>query len=86
MRTAEVCPECPNYINAKCIIYDGVYLPKINVSPLDSIETALGYINATIVPISGMIVPEYVDNAAALLGGLVIGNFYRTVDVLKIVH
>lgn len=30
--------------------------------------------------------PEYADNAAALLGGLVVGQIYRTGDVLKIVH
>jgi hypothetical protein len=31
-------------------------------------------------------IPEYADNAAALLGGLLIGDTYRTGDVLKIVH
>lgn len=31
-------------------------------------------------------VPEYTDNAAALLGGLTIGMLYRTGDTLKIVH
>ena len=36
------------------------------------------------IPTSGA--PEYADNAAALLGGLVAGNIYRTGDVLKIVH
>jgi hypothetical protein len=30
--------------------------------------------------------PEYADNAAALLGGLTVGQIYRTGDVLKIVH
>ncbi len=30
--------------------------------------------------------PEYADNAAALLGGLVIGDVYRTGDDLKVVH
>lgn len=29
---------------------------------------------------------DYADNAAALVGGLVAGNIYRTGDVLKIVH
>ena len=86
MRTAEVCPECPVYTNALCIIYNGEYLPNIRVNPLDSLQVALGHINDSIVPLSGMIVPEYADNAAALLGGLVAGKFYRTVDVLKIVH
>lgn len=31
-------------------------------------------------------IPVYADNAAALLGGLLIGDTYRTGDVLKIVH
>jgi hypothetical protein len=30
--------------------------------------------------------PEYADNAAALLGGLIAGQIYRTGDNLKIVH
>lgn len=30
--------------------------------------------------------PEYADNAAAILGGLLAGQVYRTGDVLKIVH
>lgn len=31
-------------------------------------------------------VPEYADNAAAVTGGLNVGDIYRTGDVLKIVH
>jgi hypothetical protein len=31
-------------------------------------------------------VPQHADNAAALLGGLTIGQLYRTGDNLKIVH
>jgi hypothetical protein len=31
-------------------------------------------------------VPEYADNAAALLSGLTAGELYRTGDNLKIVH
>lgn len=31
-------------------------------------------------------VSEYADNAAALTGGLIIGDVYRTVDIMKIVH
>ena len=30
--------------------------------------------------------PEYADNAAAVTGGLSVGEFYRTGDVLKVVH
>lgn len=32
------------------------------------------------------VVPVYADNAAALAGGLIVGDIYRTADVLKIVH
>lgn len=31
-------------------------------------------------------IPEYADNATAVAGGLVIGKFYRTGDILKVVH
>jgi hypothetical protein len=30
--------------------------------------------------------PEYADNAAALAGGLTVGQVYRTGDFLKVVH
>ena len=30
--------------------------------------------------------PEYADNAAALAGGLVSGQLYRTGDTVKVVH
>ena len=30
--------------------------------------------------------PEYADNAAAIAGGLTVGAFYRTGDLLKVVH
>ncbi|MCD4697712.1 MAG: hypothetical protein K8S16_15920, partial [Bacteroidales bacterium] len=30
--------------------------------------------------------PEYADNAAAIAGGLSAGDFYRTGDLLKVVH
>ena len=31
-------------------------------------------------------VPEYANNGAAILAGLQVGQFYRTGDVLKVVH
>ena len=40
--------------------------------------------SATAIVISN--VPEYADNAAALLSGLTAGELYRTGDNLKIVH
>lgn len=30
--------------------------------------------------------PEYADNGAAIAGGLLVGQVYRTGDILKIVH
>jgi hypothetical protein len=30
--------------------------------------------------------PEYANNAAAIAGGLKIGQLYRTTDTLKVVH
>lgn len=36
------------------------------------------------VPYTGA--PEYADNNAAITGGLLVGQVYRTGDVLKIVH
>lgn len=30
--------------------------------------------------------PSYADNAAALAGGLKVGQLYRTTDTLKVVH
>jgi hypothetical protein len=31
-------------------------------------------------------IAEYADNTAAIAAGLTVGNLYRTVDVLKVVH
>lgn len=30
--------------------------------------------------------PEYADNTEAIAGGLAIGQFYRTGDIVKVVH
>lgn len=131
MRTAAICPTCPVYENALCVLYNGDYLTNIDVNPLDSLEVALGKINDNLVPVTGTGAPtagaiylgqlyvrtsgaqnlyyaqttgtgaldwkillsipytgapEYDDNAAAILGGLLQGQVYRTGDVLKIVH
>lgn len=131
MRTAAICPTCSTYENALCILYNGDYLPNIDVAPLDSIEVALEKINNNLAPITGSGAPtsgamylgqlylrtagaknlyyaqttgmgvgdwriilsvpntgaaEYSDNAAALAGGLLVGQVYRTGDTLKIVH
>ena len=131
MRTAAICPTCPAYENALCVLYNGEYLTNIDVNPLDSIEVALGKVNDNLVPKSGTAnpsaaaiylgqfyvktsgaknlyyaqttgtgaldwrivlsvgytgAPEYADNVAAVAGGLLVGQVYRTGDVLKIVH
>lgn len=44
--------------------------PSYNIFGLVNIQNAL----------------EYADNAAAITGGLIIGNIYRTGDIVKIVH
>ena len=48
MRTAAICPTCATYENALCILYNGPYLSCIGVSPLDSLETALGLIDGAV--------------------------------------
>lgn len=76
MRTAQICPTCATYENALCIIYDGPYLSNIDVTPLDSIESALESINDNLVPVVGIVVPTanakfigqlYVNTAAPAL-------------------
>ena len=49
MRTAEICPTCATYTNAVCVLYDGpAVLTNINVSPLNSLDTALVNINTAV--------------------------------------
>ena len=48
MRTSEVCPECPTYQNAKCIIYNGTYLPITDISPGDGLDVILGKIEVAL--------------------------------------
>lgn len=131
MRTASICPTCATFENAVCVLYNGEYLPNIDVNPLDSLEVALGKVNDNLVPKSGAGAPtaaaiylgqlytrtsgatnlyyaqttgtgaadwriilsvgytgapDYADNNAAIAAGLLVGQVYRTGDVLKIVH
>jgi len=65
MRTAEICANCATYINASCILYDGLYLSTLDVSPLDPLDVILGKINDAYASESGAgaptsIVPLYV--------------------------
>jgi hypothetical protein len=64
MRVASICDTCATYINADCIIYNGEYLPNIDVSPLDSLEEILVAIDEAIeTPVGSgapIVVPDYV--------------------------
>lgn len=53
MKVASICDTCATYINATCIIYNGVYLPVLDVSPLDALDDILGNINAAFAAQSG---------------------------------
>ena len=76
MRTAAICPTCATFTNAVCVIYDGVYLENIDVTPLDSLETALVNIDTAVgnlTPLHGIVPPTanasfigqvYIDTAA----------------------
>lgn len=67
MRTASICPTCATYENALCIIYNGDYLPNLDVAPGDSIESSLININNNLVPVVGTVPPV---NSATYLGQL----------------
>jgi hypothetical protein len=58
MRTAQICPTCATFINAKCVLYDGDFLTNTNIAPLDSIETAIVKINNNLVPLTGAYPPS----------------------------
>ena len=67
MRTAAICPTCPTYENALCIIYNGEFLENTDIQPLDSVEVALQKINDNLVPTSSNAAPV---NSAVYLGQL----------------
>lgn len=48
MRTSQICPTCTTYINSLCVVYNGVYLSNINVSPLNPLDTILANINISV--------------------------------------
>jgi hypothetical protein len=68
MRTASICPTCATYENAKCILYNGVYLSNADINPLDSLEDALKSINDNLVPKSG--------TGAPTAAGIYLGQLY----------
>lgn len=51
-----------------------------------NVQSAIEEVASDSVPKIGLVLTEYADNAAAVAGGLSVGNFYRTADVVKIVH
>ena len=55
-----------------------------NFTPAELLALFEANFNAPAIVIAD--VPQYADNAAALLGGLVAGQIYRTNDYLKIVY
>lgn len=55
-----------------------------NFTLAELLEIFQANFNASAIVISS--VPSYADNAAAILGGLQVGQLYRTDDILKIVH
>lgn len=61
-------------------IYDRVSATEKQIKKL---RYYYGVISAT--PTNLGTVPEYADNAAALAGGLVVGDIYRTGEVVKVV-
>lgn len=64
---------------------DGVPLNgTYNFTPAELLALYEANFNAPAIVIANT--PVYADNATALLGGLVIGQIYRTGDYLKIVH
>lgn len=65
--------------------FDNPLLDEIKFTVLKDGNTGIG----TTTPTSKLQVvglPEYADNAVALAGGLTVGAFYRTGDLLKVVH
>jgi hypothetical protein len=55
-----------------------------NFTPAELLALFEANFNAPAIVIANT--PQYADNATALAGGLVVGQIYRTGDVLKIVH
>jgi hypothetical protein len=80
-------------VAAAPILGDKLVGTKIGGNPVDStfnftIAELLALISSNLTAASFTIsgVTEYADNAAAITGGLNIGQVYRTGDLLKIVH
>jgi len=46
MRTSDICPTCSIFTNALCTLYNGAYLPALDINTLESVESALIKIEA----------------------------------------
>lgn len=55
MRTAAICPTCSTYENAVCVIYNGDTLYNINVPPMTDLQSALGFIDASVASVTALI-------------------------------
>jgi hypothetical protein len=82
MRTAAICPTCATYENALCIIYNGAYLPNIQVNPLEDLPSILSKINTNLVPLTGTLAPS---NSATYLGQLYLNTTKSILYVAKAV-
>jgi hypothetical protein len=69
MRTAQVCPTCATYINAVCVLYDGPYLPNLDIEPLTDVSGILE------------IIDDYVGNLQPSLGYVPENVANKTVDM-----
>ena len=78
-----------NNVTSSLMVGFNSNIPTLFVGPSSGVGTTGNVGIGTTSPTSKLQVvglPEYADNAAAIAGGLTIGAFYRTGDILKVVH
>ena len=86
-------------INTRLVPLTGVVAPSTSATYLGQLylntaksvlyfakSVGTGASDWSVILTTPVITPEYANNSAALLAGLVVGQIYRTGDVLKIVH
>jgi len=76
MRTAAVCPTCSTYENALCIIYNGEFLPYLDIAPGDNLEDVLVKLNAII----GALTPTTTSTSTSTTTTTTIPQFLLTWD------
>jgi hypothetical protein len=90
------CPTpipCSEYVSTACV-YSKDGLADVGIDPGDSLEAVIQKLVLFITnpncslgtATMGGNLPVYADNAAALADGAKVGSFYRTGDLLKVVH